>query len=95
MPRSADARAAPGLAAVRQSRATRRLRRTLLLLISLLYVGSIPWYRRPDGEVSLWLGLPDWVAAAMLCYLAVAVLNALAWLLTDVSDGVEEETRPR
>jgi len=80
---------------VRRSRFGRCLRRALLLLIPILYAGSIPWYRDPDSEVSLWLGLPDWVAAAMLCYLAVAILNALAWLLTDVSDGAEDEARRR
>ncbi len=33
------------------------------------------------------LGLPDWVAVAVLCYVAAAVLNAAAWLLTDVPDA--------
>ena len=33
------------------------------------------------------LGLPDWVAVALVCYAAAAVCNALAWLLTDVPDG--------
>ena len=37
----------------------------------------------------MWLGLPDWVAVALLCYAAVAVLNSLAWLLTDVPDRDE------
>jgi hypothetical protein len=47
---------------------------------------SIPWYR-PTGEpVAIWWGLPDWVTVAIGCYAAVAVLNAVAWLLTDVAD---------
>jgi hypothetical protein len=43
----------------------------------------------------VWLGLPDWVAVALLCYAAVAVLNSLAWLLTDVPDrdGRDESER--
>jgi hypothetical protein len=42
-------------------------------------------------------GLPDWVAVALGCYLAVAILNALAWLLTDIPERAEtrggDETR--
>jgi hypothetical protein len=66
-------------------------RRVLLVVIGVLFVVSIPWYR--DGvESSRWFGLPDWVAVALICYVAVAVLNAAAWLLTDVSDG--DDDRP-
>lgn len=69
-------------------RSSRRstLRRVLLLFIALLYVLSIPWYRGEETP-SLWWGLPDWVAVAVACYAGVAVLNALAWLLTEVPDG--------
>jgi hypothetical protein len=70
------------------SPARRRLRMALLAAIAALYALSIPWYR-DAGEDGLWLGLPDWVAVALVCYVAVAVLNALAWLLTDISDGDE------
>ena len=67
------------------------VRRVLLGAIAVLFVISIPWYR--DGaEVSRWLGLPDWVAVALVCYVAIAVLNAAAWLLTDVSDGDDDRT---
>jgi hypothetical protein len=59
----------------------------LLAAIAALYVLSIPWYRRSGAESSSWFGLPDWVAVAIACYAAVGVLNAVAWLLTDVSDG--------
>jgi len=62
------------------------LRIALLAAIAALFVLSIPWYR-DGGEVGIWLGLPDWVAVALVCYAATAVLNALAWLLTDISDG--------
>ena len=62
------------------------LRRLLLAGIGLLYVVSVPWYRDSGEPLSLVFGLPDWVAVALLCYVGVAVLNAIAWLLTDVSD---------
>lgn len=65
----------------------RWLRRILLALIGVLYAVSIPWYRSAGQSASLWLGLPDWVAVALLCYAAVAVLNSIAWLLTDVPDA--------
>jgi hypothetical protein len=65
----------------------RRVRGVLLVAIVALYVASIPWYRRGGAEAQMWLGLPDWVAVALVCYAAAAVCNALAWLLTDVSDG--------
>ena len=64
----------------------RRLRRGLLAAIALLYALSIPWYRTPGDAPAIWLGLPDWTAVAVACYAAVAVLNALAWLLTDIED---------
>ena len=64
-------------------------RRVLLGMIAVLFAVSIPWYR--DGvEASRWFGLPDWVAVALLCYVAVAVLNSAAWLLTDISDGEDD-----
>lgn len=55
---------------------------------------SIPWYRAADGGTSPWFGLPEWVAVAILCYAAIAVLNAIAWLVTDVPDEVEREYGP-
>jgi hypothetical protein len=64
----------------------RRLRGALLCAIGVLYALSIPWYR-DAGEPALVFGLPDWVAVAVACYAAVAVLNAIAWLLTDVPDA--------
>jgi hypothetical protein len=64
----------------------RALRRLLLVLIGVLYVLSIPWYRRGGDAAELWLGLPDWVTVALLCYAGAALLNAFAWLLADVSD---------
>lgn len=67
----------------------RLLRRVLLTVIAVLYGVSIPWYRAPDPSPATWLGMPDWAAVAVLCYVAVAVCNSLAWLLTDVPDEPE------
>jgi hypothetical protein len=72
-----------------------RLRRGLLAIICVLYAASIPWYRDAGEDASVWLGLPDWVAVALLCYVAVAVLNSIAWLLTDVPDRDEGESGGR
>ena len=52
--------------------------------IGLLYLISVPWYRETDDRVEVVGGLPDWVALALACYVGVAVLNALAWWLTDM-----------
>ena len=67
---------------------TRRLglRPVLLGLIAVLYVISIPWYRGDDQELRLLLGLPDWVAVAILCYALVAVLNSVVWMRTPIED---------
>lgn len=72
----------------------RRLRGALLAAIVALYAVSIPWYRSAEDSPSLWLGLPDWVAVALGCYAAVAVLNSIAWLLTDVPDAPPGERGP-
>ena len=58
----------------------------LLGAIALLYVVSIPWYRQTAAVPDVVWGLPDWVAVALGCYVAVAVLNSLAWWLTEVRD---------
>jgi hypothetical protein len=63
-----------------------RLRGALLVAIAVLYAISIPWYRSGGEIPGLVLGLPDWVAVALGCYVAVAILNALAWLLAEVPD---------
>jgi hypothetical protein len=72
----------------------RGLRRLLLALIGLLYVVSIPWYREAGAEPAIVLGLPDWVATALACYVAVAVLNSVAWMLTEVEDTAPEPSDP-
>ena len=61
------------------------------MLIGLLYVVSIPWYRTTGELPELWLGLPDWVAVALGCYVCVALANSLAWLLTEVPDRERED----
>ncbi|NQZ98847.1 MAG: hypothetical protein HRU01_20275 [Myxococcales bacterium] len=69
----------------------RRVRAILLGAVGVLYLVSIPWYRAPGSEAPIAFGLPSWVAVALGCYLAVAVLNAAAWLLTDVPDESADE----
>ena len=51
-----------------------------------LFVVSVPWYRPTGSEVTLIWGLPDWVAVALACYVGVAILNSIAWLLRDIED---------
>lgn len=72
-------------------RSAKGIRRTCLGAIALLYVFSIPWYRDPGDPLSLWLGMPDWVTVALLCYVAVAILNAVAWLLSEIPDVLPGE----
>lgn len=74
-----------------QRRRRRRIRRALLAGVGALYVASIPWYRTPGEAPGVWLGLPDWVAVAVACYVAAAVLNAAAWLLTEVPEPDDED----
>jgi hypothetical protein len=57
-----------------------------MVLIVLLYIVSVPWYREADAPLRIWLGLPDWVAVALLCYVGVAIVNAVAWVVTEVPD---------
>ena len=79
----------PTSAARRQSG---RVRAGLLALIGVLYVVSIPWYRPTGAPPRLVLGLPDWVLVAIVCYVAIALLNAVAWMLTDVPDPEPDES---
>jgi hypothetical protein len=72
-----------------------RLRRILLIAIGLLYVLSVPWYRADASDVTTVFGLPDWVAFAIGCYVAVACLNSWAWLLTDVPDSEPSDPASR
>ena len=65
-------------------------RRGLLGATAALFVASIPWYREAGAEPALWLGLPDWVAVALACYVGVALLNAWAWLEHDASDVADD-----
>ncbi len=51
---------------------------------------SIPWYRGGGEETGTLLGLPSWVGVAILCYLAAAILNAGAWLLTEIPDEPDD-----
>ena len=77
-----------------QPRWVRWLRRALLCLVGLLYAASIPWYRG-DAPPARLFGLPDWVAVAILCYAAAAILNSAAWLLTDIPEPVADDEARR
>ncbi len=81
----------PGAEVGASVRRRRRARRVLIAAILVLYALSIPWYRATGEPVALILGLPDWVAVAIGCYVGVAFLNAAAWLLADVPDGVPRD----
>lgn len=63
----------------------------MLGLVGLLFVVSIPWYRAPTQSPALLWGFPDWVAVALGCYVGVAVLNAVAWALTEVPDEISAD----
>ena len=71
--------------------ARRGLRFALLGLVVLLFALSIPWYRDPGEASGLWLGLPEWVTVALLCYVGAALANAAAWLLADFDDADAED----
>jgi hypothetical protein len=62
----------------------------LLCLIALLYAASIPWYRG-DAPTAMLFGLPDWVTVAILCYAAAAILNSVAWMLTDIPESTDAD----
>jgi len=79
----------PGDETAREAR-RRRVRRALLGGVGVLYVVSVPWYRGPDTAPVIVLGVPDWVLVAFCCYVGVAVMNAVAWLLADIRDGEED-----
>jgi len=79
-----------GGACPERPRWVRWLRRALLCGVGLLYAASIPWYRG-DAPPARLFGLPDWVAVAILCYAAAAILNAAAWLLTDIREPVADD----
>ncbi len=69
-----------------RARTRSRIRRLLLVGVGVLYVLSIPWYREAGSTAELAYGLPDWVAVAIGCYVAAAILNAVAWLLTEIPE---------
>ncbi len=69
----------------------RRFRWVALGWIGVLYVASIPWYRETGAVPDLIFGLPDWVVVAIGCYLGVAIVNALAWLATEIPDSLERD----
>ena len=70
-----------------------RIRNALLVAMVVLYALSVPWFREPGASAEVWLGLPDWTTTSLLCFVGVAIANALAWLLVDLRD--EEVEGPR
>ena len=75
-------------------RVRRRVHLACMIVIALLYLVSVPWYRDAEAPLRLWLGLPDWVAVAQLCYVGVAIMNAVAWIISDVSDDAGDADEP-
>jgi len=75
-------------------RGRRRLRRVLLAAIALLYLLSVPWYWQNDARFEIWFGLPSWVAVALACYATAAILNALAWSLTEIPEALPRVADP-
>jgi hypothetical protein len=71
-------------------RVRRRVHFGCMIVIALLYLVSVPWYRDAEAPLRVWLGLPDWVAVALLCYVGVAMANAVAWIVSDVSDDADD-----
>jgi hypothetical protein len=71
-------------------RVRRRVHFGCMIVIALLYLASVPWYRDAEAPLRVWLGLPDWVAVALLCYVGVAMANAVAWIVSDVSDDADD-----
>lgn len=75
-------------------RVRRRVHLACMVVIALLYLVSVPWYRDAEAPLRLWLGLPDWVAVALLCYVGVAIMNAVAWIISDISDVSDDADEP-
>lgn len=76
------------------TRRRRIVRLACMILIGLLYLVSVPWYRNDGAPLQLWFGLPDWVAVALICYVGVALVNGVAWLVTDVPDSIDGSESP-
>ena len=76
-------------------RSRRRIHVTCMVIIALLYVISVPWYRDVDQPLKIWFGLPDWVAVALFCYVGVAIVNGVAWSVAEVSDESDDPEAPR
>ena len=70
--------------------ASDRRNRWLFLGMAILLAVGLPWYRDPARRPEIWWGLPDWVVVAILCFFAIACLNAAAWWGADWDDESEE-----
>ncbi len=81
-----------GLNAAPRGQRGRRGRRAWppFLGMAVLLVLALPWYREPGSEPATWVGLPDWLIVAGLCFLGIAALNAWAWWGADWDDDTPE-----
>ncbi len=59
-----------------------------------LWAVGVPWYW-PEGDTTLWFGMPAWVVTAIVASAAVSVLTAVAlgrpWPGEGESQGEEEQ----
>ena len=65
------------------------IRRSALIGIALLFLAAVPWFWGTTDTPEIVFGLPDWTAWALLCFVGVAVLNAVAWSFTNLDDDSE------
>jgi hypothetical protein len=66
-----------------------------LAAIAGLYILSVPWYRDLDEPLEIWLGFPNWVTVALLCYVGVAILNSIAWSMVEIPEDDEDPEAPQ
>ena len=80
---------------MKRTRRWQRVYFSCLIAIAGLYILSVPWYRERDEPLEIWLGLPNWVAVALLCYVGVAILNSIAWSVVEISDEADNPEASR
>ncbi|KEI72379.1 hypothetical protein [Endozoicomonas elysicola] len=68
------------------------IRVTLTCSLPILLAISVPWYReKEDNRIySLFEGLPDWVAVALICYALIPLINIFIWA-TYSSDSKQDQ----
>lgn len=58
----------------------KRLRLASLILMVMLLVLSVPWYKPENSTGPGVFGFPGWVVIAFGCYILLTLVNALLWL---------------